>query len=123
MGTLFKTCEGLCRSINTLQWRLEVYDNELRLVLNEREACAKSLKQLEDALADVPSTNKEKEVVAREEKAESSKCGTSCARGSEEEEEDEEEEESKEEEDAEEEDELVGSSGMSAKVKGKGCTK
>ena len=98
-----------------------MYDNELWLVLNEQEACAKSLKQLEDALADVPSTNKEKEVVAREEKAESSKCGTSCARGSEEE--DEEEEESKEEEDAEEEDELVGSSGMSVKVKGKGCTK
>lgn len=94
MGTLFKTREGLCKSINTLQWRLEVYDNKLRLVLNEQEACAKSLKQLEDALADVPSTNKEKEVVARE-KAESSKCGTSCARGSEEE--DEEEEESKEE--------------------------
>ena len=71
-----------------------MYDNELQLVLNKWEACAKSLKQLEDALADMLSTNKEKEVVTREEKAESSKSGTSCARGSKEEDEEEEEEES-----------------------------
>ena len=56
MGALFKTCEGLRRSIDTLQWRLEAYDNELRSVLNEREACTRSLKQLENALADAPST-------------------------------------------------------------------
>ena len=52
---------------------------------------------------------------------ESSKCRVLWASSSEEEEE--EEEESKEEEDTEEEDELVGSSGMSAKVKGKGRAK
>ena len=103
-----------------LQWRLEAYDNELRSVLNEQEACAKSLKQLKDALADALSTDKEKEVVVKEWKAESSKHGTSHASSSEEEDE---EEESEEEEDAEEEDELVGLSGVSSKVKGKGRAK
>ena len=112
--------EGLCRSIDTLQWRLEAYDNELRSVLNEWEACAKSLKQLEDALADVLSTNEETEEVAKEREAESSKRATSRASSSEEEHG---EEESEEEEDAEEEDELVGSSGVSLKAKGKGCAK
>ena len=82
---------------------------------NEREACARSLKQLENALADAPSTDEEKDAVAKERKAESSKHGVSHASSSEEEE----EEESEEEEDAEE-DELVGSSGVSSKAKGKG---
>ena len=99
---------------------MEAYDNELRSVLNEREACAKSLKQLEDALADAPSTDEETEEVAKEQKAESSKHATSRASSSEEEHG---EEESEEEEDAEEEDELVGSSGVSSKAKGKGRTK
>ena len=111
--------EGLRRSIDTLQWRLEAYDNELQSVLYEREACARSLKQLEDALVDAPSTDEEKEAVVKERKAESSKHGTSHASSSEEEEE---EEESEEEEDAEE-DELVGSSGVSSKAKGKGRAK
>ena len=110
--------EGLCRSIDTLQWRLEAYDNELRSVLNEREACIKSLKQLEAALADTLSTDEEQEVVAREQKAETSKCVASQASSS-----DEGDEEEESEEDAEEEDELVGSSGMSGKAKGKGCAK
>ena len=116
-GALFKTREGLRRSINTLQWRLEVYDNELQSVLNKRDACAKSLKQLEDALADVPSTDEEKEAVAREQKAKSSKRGALHASSSEE------EEEESEEEDTEEEDELIGSSGVSSKAKGKGRAK
>ena len=66
-------CEGLHHSIDTLQWRLEAYDNELRSVLNKREACSKSLKQLEAALADAPSTDEEQEVVVKEQKAEMSK--------------------------------------------------
>ena len=74
---------------------------------------------MENALADAPSTNKEKEAVAKECKAELSKHGALCASSSEEEEE---EEESEEEEDAEE-DELVGSSGVSSKAKGKGRAK
>ena len=121
MGALFKMREGLCRSIDTLQWRLEAYDNELWSVLNKREACAKSLKKLEDALADAPSSDKEKEAVVKEQKAESSKHGMLGA--SSRKEEDEEEEESEEEEDAEEEDELIGSSGVSSKAKGKGHAK
>ena len=44
------------------------------LVLNEWKACSKLLKQLEAALADVPSTDEEKEVVVKEQKAEMSKC-------------------------------------------------
>ena len=74
---------------------------------------------MENALADAPSTDEEKEAVAKERKAESFKYGTSRASSSEEEEE---EEESEEEEDAEE-DELIGSSGVSSKVKGKGRAK
>ena len=87
---------------------------------NEQEACAKSLKQLEDALADAPSTDKETEEVAKERKAESSKRAMSRASSTEEEHG---EEESEEEEDTEEEDELVGSSGVSSKAKGKGRVK
>ena len=98
---------------------MEAYDNELWSVLNEWEACSRSLKQLEAALADVPSTDEEKEAVAKEWKAESSKCGASCASSSKEEG----EEESEEEEDMEEEDELIGSSGVSSKAKGKGHAK
>ena len=115
MGELFKTREGLRRSIDTLQWRLEAYNNKLRSVLNKREACSRSLKQLEAALADAPSTDEEKEIVAIEQKAEMSKPvalrASSC---------DEEDKEEESEEDTEEEDELVGSSGMSVKAKGKG---
>ena len=111
-------CEGLCRSIDTLQWRLEAYNNELQSVLNEWEACSKLLKQLEAALADTPSTDEENEVVTKEQKAETSKCVTSQASSS-----DKEDEEEESEEDTEEEDELVGSSGMLAKAKGKGRTK
>ena len=109
--------EGFHRSIDTLQWRLEAYDNELRSVLNEREACSRSLKQLEAALVDAPSTDEEKDIVAIEQKAETSKCVASQASSS-----DEEDEEEESEEDTEEEDELVGSSGMSVKAKGKGHT-
>ena len=74
---------------------------------------------MEDALADTPSTDEEKEAVAKEPKAETSKHGALRASSSEEEEE---EEESEEEEDAEE-DELIGSSGVSSKAKGKGRAK
>ena len=96
-----------------------MYDNELWSVLYEREACARSLKQLEGALADALSTDEEKEAVAKERKAELSKHGASRASSSKEEEE---QEESEEEEDVEE-DELVGSSGVSSKAKGKGHAK
>ena len=70
---------------------------------------------------DVPSTDEEKEVVMKEQKVELSKHGTSQASNSKEE--DEEEEESNKEEVEEEEDELIGSSGVSVKAKGKGHTK
>ena len=89
----------------------------MRSVLNEREACSRSLKQLEAALADAPSTDEEKDIVAIEQKAETSKRVASRASST-----DEEDEEEESEEDAEEEDELVGSSGMSVMAKGKGRT-
>ena len=97
---------------------MEAYDNELRSVLNEQEACSKSLKQLEAALADAPSTDEEQEVVANEQKAETSKRVALQVSSS-----DKGDEEEESEEDAEEEDELVGSSGMSVKAKGKGRAK
>ena len=89
----------------------------MRSVLNEREACSRSLKQLEAALADAPSTDEEKDIVAIEQKAETSKRVVLRASST-----DEEDEEGESEEDAEEEDELVGSSGMSVMAKGKGRT-
>ena len=70
---------------------------------------------MEAALADAPSTNEEKEIVAIEQKAEMSKHVTLRVSSS-----DEEDEKEESEEDAEEEDELVGSSGILVKVKGKG---
>ena len=69
--------EGLRCSIDTLQWRLEAYDNKLWSVLNEQEACSRSLKQLEAALVDAPSTDEEKEIIMIEQKAEMSKHVTS----------------------------------------------
>ena len=74
---------------------------------------------MEDALADAPSTDKEKEAVTKEHTAKSSKHGALHASSGEEEEE---EEESEEEGDTEE-DELVGSSGVSLKAKWKGRAK
>ena len=110
--------EGLHCSMDTIQWRLEAYDNKLWLVLNEWKACSKSLKQLEAALADVPSTDEEKEVVVKEQKAEMSKCIVSRVSSS-----DKEDKEEESGEDTEEEDELVGSSGILVKAKGKGHAK
>lgn len=75
MGSLFKTHEGLHQSINTLQWHLEAYNSELLSVLSGWEACAKSLKQLENALVEAPSSDEEKEVLVKEQKVESSKYG------------------------------------------------
>ena len=94
---------------------MEAYNNELQSVLNEWEACVKSLKQLEDALVDALSTDDENEAVAKEQKMESSKHSGSQASNSKEEE-DKEEGESNEEEESKEEDELVGSSRMSVKA-------
>ena len=76
------------------------------------------LKQLEAALVDVLSTDEEKEVVAKEQKAETSKHIALQVSSS-----NEEDEEEESEEDTEEEDELVSSSGMSVKAKGKGHAK
>ena len=70
---------------------------------------------MEAAIADAPSTNEEKEIVGIEQKAETSKHVALRASSS-----DEEDKEEESEEDAEEEDELVGSSGISVKAKGKG---
>lgn len=103
-------CEGLHRSIDMLQWCLEANNNKLLSILGKQDACAKSLKQLEDALAEVPSTDEEMEMFTKEKKAESSKWGTSQASSS-------------KEENKEEEDELISSSSMLAKGKGKGHTK
>lgn len=99
---------------------MEAYDNKLWPVLSEQESCVKSLKQLEDALVDAPSTDEEKEVVVKELKTESSKCIALQASSTEEEDD---KEESDDDEGVEEEDELLGSSGMLAKAKAKGHVK
>ena len=102
--------------------RLDMYDLEMWSILRERETCALSVKELEEALAAEESTDKEAEmgkekarydvkraVSARQEVVEEDKDG---GEGESEDEED-------EEEDDEDEDEPVRSSGLSAKAKGK----
>ena len=101
--------------------RLNMYDLEMWSIIRERETCAASVKELEEALAAEESTDEEAEmrdeksrydakrvVTARQEVVEENKDGDE---GESEDEEDEEEDE--------DEDEPVRSSGLSAKVKGK----
>lgn len=81
----------------------------------------KLLKQLEEALENEPSTDEEEVLLTKEQKGELLKCRVLWAGSSEEE--GKEEQEGGEEQEEEEEYELMGSSGMLAKVKGKGCAK
>ena len=71
---------------------------------------------------DAPSTDEEKEVVGKEPNAKLSKPNTLRVSSSEEESK-EEVESDEEEEEEEEKDELMGSSGVLSKAKGKGCAK
>ena len=66
MGVLFKSHEGLYQSINTICWHLESYDNEMLSIINEWEACAKLLKQLEVTLEAELSTDKEERLFVKE---------------------------------------------------------
>jgi hypothetical protein len=116
-GKPFKTREGLRRSIETLGWRLESYDNEVRSVLREREACERSKKELEEALeAEPPSSDEEvvKQGAVVLERFRAAQRAHSEEMGADQEV----SEEAEEEED--EEDELEESSAVSAKAKGKG---
>ena len=102
--------------------RLDTYNLEMWSILRERDTCATSVKELEEALAAEESTDEEVEmgkekarydakraVSARQEVVEEDKDG---GEGESEDEED-------DEEDDEDEDEPVRSSGLSAKAKGK----
>ena len=63
-GTLFRTRGGICRSLDTLRWRLEVYNTEMKSICLERAACEASVKELEEALKGELSTDEEE--MARE---------------------------------------------------------
>ena len=63
-GTLFRTCGGIRRSLDTLRWRLEAYDMEMKSIRLERAACEASVKELEEALKGELSTDEEE--MARE---------------------------------------------------------
>ena len=61
---LFRTRGSICRSLDTLRWRLEAYDTEMRSIRLERAACEASVKELEEALKGELSTDEEE--MARE---------------------------------------------------------
>ena len=63
-GTLFRTRGGIRRSLDTLRWRLEAYDSEMKSIRLERAACEASVKELEEALKGELSTDEEE--MARE---------------------------------------------------------
>ena len=120
-GEPFRTREGLRQSIETLAWRLESYDNEIRSILREREACERSKKELEVALEAEPSSGEEEakrqaSVVLG--KYQLSREGRS--QDADEETDEEESEEEVEDEGSEDEDELEESSARSTRAKGKG---
>ena len=50
---------SICRSLNTLRWRLEAYDTEMKSIRLERAACEASVKELEEALKGELSTDEE----------------------------------------------------------------
>lgn len=109
----FRTREGLRRSIETLGWRLEAYDNEIASILRERDACERSKAELEEALAAEPPSSDEE--VAK--KAESVLRPYLASRSSRSGAGNDTDEEAEEEDD---EDQLDASSVVSAKAKGKG---
>ena len=63
-GTLFRTRGSIRGSLDTLCWRLEVYDSEMKSIRLERAACEASVKELEEALKGELSTDEEE--MARE---------------------------------------------------------
>ena len=63
-GTLFRMRGGIRRSLDTLRWRLEAYDLEMKSIRLERAACEASVKELEEALKGELSTDEEE--MARE---------------------------------------------------------
>ena len=63
-GTLFRTRGGIRRSLDTLRWRLEAYDTEMKSIRLERATCEASVKELEEVLKGELSTDEEE--MARE---------------------------------------------------------
>ena len=108
----FRTREGLRRSIETLGWRLEAYDNELWSILRERDTCEKAKVELEEALAAEPPSSDE-EVAKKGESALRPYLASQDSRS-------EGTDDVEAEEDEDEEDELEESSVISSKAKGKG---
>lgn len=123
VGVLFKSHEGLYQSINTICWHLESYDNEMLSIINEWEACAKLLKQLEVTLEAELSTDKEERLFVKEQERVAKHVALWPSHKDEEDEEDKDKDEEKEEEKDSEEDELLDSSGLSIEAQGKGCAK
>ena len=62
--TLFRTRGGIRCSLDTLRWRLEAYNTEMKSIRLERAACEVSVKELEEALKGELSTDEEE--MARE---------------------------------------------------------
>ena len=113
--------EGLRHGIDALRCRLESYDAELWSIIRERATCEESVKQLEEALEAEPSMDEEEELARERARDEAKRRLAVHQRGRVEASEEEKEEE--EEDEDEDEDELEGSSGLSAKARGKRPTK
>ena len=118
-GELFHTRDGLCHGIDALCCCLESYDVELWSIIHEREMCEALVRELEEALVAEPSTDKEEELARERARDEVVRWLAARQTGKVEESEEEHEEEDEEEDNEEDEDELEGSSGLSAKERGK----
>ena len=110
--------EALRRSIDALRARLDTYDLEMWSILRERDTCAASVKELEEALAAEESTDDEAEMREEKKSYDAKRIVTSRREVVEEEDKDGGDGEGESESD-EEEDEPVRGPGLSVKAQGK----
>ena len=118
VGALCTSREALRRSIDALRARLDTYDLEMWSILHERDTCAASVKELEEALAAEESTDDEAEMREEKKRYDAKRIVTSRREVVEEEDKDGGDGEGESESD-EEDDEPVRGPGLSAKAQGK----
>ena len=107
----------MCHSIDALRCCLESYDGKLWSILHEQETCEASVRELEEVLAAAAALmDKEEELAQERVRDEVKRQLATHQRATVEESK---EEDGEEKGDKDDEDELDGSSGLSAKVRGK----
>ena len=118
VGVLCTSREALCRSIDALRARLDMYDLEVWSILRERDTCAALVKELEEVLVAEESTDDEAEMWKEKERYDAKRVMTSRREAVEVEDKDGGEGDGESESD-EEDDEPVRGPALSAKTQGK----